>query len=137
MRSGQLVKRGLTHYNQVNDCIPIEQIETSFIATCAPVVQELTALHEVLAKERTEHETVVKGLKQELLTTNNRYCIWGYLQITTPPNTPNMCLCVCTCIRVCVVCAHALACVCMCVYAHVYAPCILQCMYVHCYQQLS
>lgn len=36
------------------------------------VVQELTALHEVLTKERTEHEQVVKGLKQELLTTNNR-----------------------------------------------------------------
>ena len=41
---------------------------------CSQVVQELTALHEVLTKERTEHELVVKGLKQELLATNNRYC---------------------------------------------------------------
>ena len=36
------------------------------------VVQELTALHDVLTKERAEHDLVVKGLKQELLTTNNR-----------------------------------------------------------------
>ena len=36
------------------------------------VVQELTTLHEVVTKERAEHELVVKGLKQELLTTNNR-----------------------------------------------------------------
>ena len=36
------------------------------------VVQELTSLHDVLTNERAEHELVVKGLKEELLTTNNR-----------------------------------------------------------------
>ena len=45
---------------------------------CTLVVQELTALHEVLTKERTEHELAVKVLKQELLTTNNRYCRYAY-----------------------------------------------------------